>query len=271
MPPGVATISVVISTYERPDACERALRSALEQSEPPSEVLVCDDGSADDTQERISAWERRDERVRYLRTERNSGTPAVTRNLGIEHARGELVAFLDDDDEWLAGKLEAQLAVFASERVDVVASNAFCSDGSTYLRDAPARQRPTRSDLQRVNPLITSSTVVRRSIVGFPTARWMRGIEDYAAWLAMADRGARFLVLGEPLVRYQSESADRLSRARTRRQFSIARLAWQRTIEKPGELARTMAALRWTAGALYVAAQDGLAEIRSPTLNGSHR
>jgi teichuronic acid biosynthesis glycosyltransferase TuaG len=261
MPPGVATVSVVISTYQRADACERALRSALGQSQPPLEVLVCDDGSADDTQTRMQAWERRDERVRYLRTAANSGTPAVTRNLGIEHARGELIAFLDDDDEWLPGKLEVQLEAFVGVGADVVAANALRSNGSPYFPDARPQLRPTRAELLRANPIITSSALARRSLVRFPTARWMRGIEDYAAWLRMADRGARFLILGAPLVHYQDASPDRLSAARTRGQMATAGLAWRRAIEKPSERARTTAAMRWTAGAIYVAAEDGLAAI----------
>jgi hypothetical protein len=151
----------------------------------------------------------------------------------------------------------------------VVAGNALRSDGSLYFPHAPARLHPTRAELLRANPVITSSAVARGSLVRFPTARWMRGIEDYAAWLGMADRGARFLILGAPLVHYQSASPDRLSAARTRGQLATARLAWRRASEKPSELARTTAALRWTAGAMYVAAEDGLAAARDVTLRSA--
>ncbi len=116
------SVSAVISTFERPDECERAVRSALAQEPAPVEVIVCDDGSKDGTAERFRAWERRDPRVRYLRVEPNRGTPAPARNAGIEEARGEWVAFLDDDDEWLPGKLGAQLA--HAEGADVIGTNA---------------------------------------------------------------------------------------------------------------------------------------------------
>jgi glycosyltransferase involved in cell wall biosynthesis len=262
--PGSDAISVVIPTYQRPDACERALLSVLAQTEPPLEVLVCDDGSCDDTPDRFREWERRrPEAVRYLRLPSNTGTPASARNLGIAQARGDWIAFLDDDDEWLPGKLARQRRAIAAEGADIIAANALRSDGSVYFRDAPAMLRPTRRDLLRANPIITSSAVVRRTFAGFPTARWMRGIEDYAAWLALADRGGRVLVLGEPLVRYQDVGSDRLSAARAQREAAVARLAWQRAMRRPIEAANVKAAVRRTAGAIHVAGSDGLTAVRA--------
>lgn len=249
-------ISVVISTFERPDACERALRSALEQDYPPLEVLVCDNGSTDDTAPRLLAWQDRRDDVRYLRTAANSGTPATTRNLGIEHARGDWIAFLDDDDAWLPGKLTRQQPIIASGVADIIATNAFRSDGGVYFPGAAPLLTPTRRDVLKRNPIITSSAVVRRSLAGFPTAGWMSGIEDYAAWLALADRGARFAVLGEPLVLYDDARSERLSAARAARQMAIARLAWQRAARRPLDARGFAAALRGTAGVAHVALGD---------------
>jgi hypothetical protein len=99
----------------------------------------------------------------------------------------------------------------------------------------------------------------------------MRGIEDYAAWLALADRGARFLVLGEPLVLYQDAAADRLSVARAHRELAVARLAWQRVIRQPRDTANVKAALRRTAGAMHVAAGDGAASVRARWKRGVPR
>ena len=99
-------VSVVIPTYQRLGACQRAISSALEQELPALEVLVCDDGSADRTREELEAWAGEEPRLRYLRLPRNYGAPAAARNLGTQSARGEWVAFLDDDDQWVPGKLQ---------------------------------------------------------------------------------------------------------------------------------------------------------------------
>lgn len=271
MPLAKDAVSVVIATYQRPEACERALRSALDQTEPPLEVLVCDNGSADDTEERMRDWERRDERVRYLRTQRNSGTPGTTRNLGIQHARGDWVAFLDDDDEWLPGKLAAQLGALRGaatvERADyLIGTNALRSDGSVYFPDAPPTLRPTRADLLRADPIIVSSALAPRARLiaagGFQTSRRVRGVEDYAMWLALADRGARLLVLGEPLMRYEDASTDRMSTARIRTQICVARLIWAHALRRPRIFAGLRAALRHSAGVGYIAGEEALARLR---------
>jgi|CZKG01.1.fsa_nt_gi glycosyltransferase involved in cell wall biosynthesis len=270
--PGAPTVSVVISTYQRPEACERALLSALEQSEPPLEVLVCDDGSADDTEARMRAWEARDPRVRYLRAPRNTGTPATTRNLGIQHARGDLIAFLDDDDEWLPGKLAAQLAA-AAGGADAIAANALRSDGSLYFAGAPPTWRPTRLDLMRANPIITSTAVVARepllSVGGFPTDLRTRGLEDYVTWLALATRGLTFVILGEPLARYNDALGDRLSLERARIQVAVARLLWRHALRRPVALAGVNAALRHSLGVLHVLGDEALIGLRAKRARAS--
>jgi glycosyltransferase involved in cell wall biosynthesis len=267
----VDTISVVISTFERPDACERALRSVLAQTYAPLEVLVCDDGSCDDTPARFAAWERHCEQVRYLRLPGHTGTPANSRNFGVAHARGGWIAFLDDDDEWLPEKLARQRMAMAAETADVIASNALRSDGSLYFQDAPRALRPTRADVLAANPIITSSVLVRLPFAGFPTATWLVGGEDYAAWLSLADSGSRFLILGEPLVRYEDSSADRLSTARAQRELAVALLAWTRAAGWPIDPANVRAAVRKTAGAIHVACSDGLAALGARTRRSAPR
>jgi glycosyltransferase involved in cell wall biosynthesis len=252
----MATVSALISTFERPDDCERALRSVLGQSRAPEEVLVCDDGSADGTAERFRAWERRDERVRYLRIEPNRGTPAPARNMGVAEARGEWVAFLDDDDEWLPGKLAAQLAHTGD--ADVVATNAVGSGGELYFAAAAPISRPTRREVLAANPVIQSSALARRRLLleagGFAVERWLRGLEDYAAWLSMADAGARFLVLGEPLVRYTTRGDARFSAGSPARvEIAAARLAWRRLRSSPRDGALLRAALNKTGAAAQAA------------------
>jgi cellulose synthase/poly-beta-1,6-N-acetylglucosamine synthase-like glycosyltransferase len=245
----MASVSAVISTFERPDACERAVRSALAQEPAPLEVLVCDDGSRDDTPDRFRAWERRDPRVEYVRVEPNRGTPSAARNAGVALARGEWVAFLDDDDEWLPGKLAAQLA--HADGADVIGTNAVTPLGELYFAAAPVGRRPSRREILAANPIIQSSAMVRRepliSAGGYPTEPWLRGIEDHAAWLSMSDAGARFLVLGAPLVRYSAPADGQLSTETIRLGVAAARLAWRRVRADPRERARLREALNKTA------------------------
>jgi len=95
-------VTVLIDTYNPGEFIEQAIESVLAQDFPPEqmEVLVVDDGSTDDTAERVRKY---GHRVQYLH--KANGGQASAFNYGLERARGEIVAFLDGDDYWLPGKL----------------------------------------------------------------------------------------------------------------------------------------------------------------------
>ncbi len=102
-------VSVVIPAYNSAAFVGGAIDSVLDQSYRRLEVVVVDDGSTDATSAVVLEYVRRDDRVRLIR-QANAGAPAA-RNRGLKAARGELVAFLDADDEWLPSKLERQVQV----------------------------------------------------------------------------------------------------------------------------------------------------------------
>jgi glycosyltransferase involved in cell wall biosynthesis len=249
------TISVVIPTYQRVESCRRAVSSVLEQELPALEVLVCDDGSTDGTQDALESWARDEPRLVYLRTPRNHGAPAATRNLGLRKARGEWVAFLDDDDRWLPAKLRVQGEAISSGRYDVVASDATRSSGGAYFGLERAVE-PDRRELLRHNPIITSTAIARRdaligaggftdSAMGMP----IRGVEDYGLWLSLAYAGARFVVIPDQLVLYEDSAADRVSSAVPRQEAEVAAVRWRLWMHRPYDLAVLRSALRGTVDA----------------------
>ena len=99
-------ISVIIPTYNRASVIQRAVNSVYGQSFGDWELILVDDGSTDQTHKLLKAF-RQDSRFRYFKTE-NRGVSSA-RNLGLKQARGEWIAFLDSDDEWLPKKLEKQI------------------------------------------------------------------------------------------------------------------------------------------------------------------
>ncbi len=105
------TVSIVIPTYNRADVLSRALDSVIAQTVHSWEIVLIDDGSTDATAELAERYERRlGDRFQY-RYQKNAGASAA-RNTGIDLSRGEFVAFLDSDDEFLPNKLERQLKLF---------------------------------------------------------------------------------------------------------------------------------------------------------------
>ncbi len=97
-------VSVVIPTYNRALHLGAAIESALGQTYRPLEVIVVDDGSTDGTADVVATF---GSDVRYLH--QPNGGVAAARNLGLRHARGEFIAFLDSDDRWQPWKLAAQV------------------------------------------------------------------------------------------------------------------------------------------------------------------
>ena len=250
-------VSVVIATHNRHDGCVRAVTSVLAQQPPAREVLVCDDGSRDATRERFTAWADTEPRLRYLRRTESAGGPGPARNLGVEAAHGRWLAFLDDDDEWLPGKLAAQRPWAEEGRAEVIATNALRSLGNPYFPDLTTPWMPTRSDLLHDNPLILSSVVALREIIlaakGFPTARRVGGVADYLLWMKLSDLGARFVVLPEVLLRYEdTDNSGRMSDRSVQMQNAVARTSWLRWARRPWEPMLLRAAVNQSHKALGV-------------------
>ncbi|MEE9542777.1 MAG: glycosyltransferase [Thermodesulfobacteriota bacterium] len=108
-------ISVIITSYNQKDYLKEAIESVLAQSFTPFEILVCDDTSADGSQEMIVDYEKRyPGLVKGVLHEKNLGISA-NRSSGIERAEGELVTWLDGDDRYRPKKLEAEFRAYQSD------------------------------------------------------------------------------------------------------------------------------------------------------------
>lgn len=122
---GISTLaSVIIPTYNRSHFLERSIFSVLSQTYQLFEIVVVDDCSTDKTFELISSLMHVDDRIKYIRHEKNLGAQ-VARNTGIHAAQGEWIAFLDSDDEWLPERLEKGLECAYSQNVSVVHSECY--------------------------------------------------------------------------------------------------------------------------------------------------
>jgi glycosyltransferase involved in cell wall biosynthesis len=130
----MSSISVVIPAFNNGAYVEEAVRTVLAQTQPPDEVIVVDDGSADDTERVVRAI--KDDRVQY-HWQANSGV-SVARNRGLDLARGVFVSFLDADDRWRPQTLERQLRLMSADPELICCFGNFVrfTDGSSdFLTD----------------------------------------------------------------------------------------------------------------------------------------
>lgn len=212
----MSTISIIIPTWNRQESLQRAIHSVLCQTLEITEVLICDDGSTDASREVVNAIG--DPRVRWVAGPRG-GRPAIPRNRGIRESRGEWLAFLDDDDEWLPEKLAQQLALAKKLDCLAVCADAFRLVPGTGVVGALLARPATRltfSDLLHVNRVICSSVLIHRSLFdvveGFPEEPQLIACEDYALWLRVATQ-TDFAYVSEPLLSYRDDPKNSVRQA----------------------------------------------------------
>ena len=208
-------VSVIIPAYNASRLIGHTLDSVLAQRDVNVRVLVIDDCSRDDTKAVVMDYARRDPRVRYNCTPRNFGGPAGPRNLGVQMADTDWVAFCDADDLWHRDKLRLQMACASR-----TGSTLVCSDIEPFLDGAMpasigngAPESPTERVLGLVamllkNRVATSSVLCRRKSIldagGFNTATHMVAVEDYDLWLRLiVSQQAVLTCVQWPLVGYR--------------------------------------------------------------------
>ena len=194
-------VSVIIPAYNAAPFLHRTIQSVLDQTSPPAEIIVIDDGSKDETSQIAREF---NESVRCH--SKPNGGPASARNQGIRVATGDWVAFLDADDQWLPDKLEKQLQLIRETGADMVSSDAILVLGSsaetTWLRHtgiwprlegflgARVLPKPFEMLLRMGCFLLPSMVLVRKNCLmdaGLFDER-MHGTEDIDLWLRLSLR-----------------------------------------------------------------------------------
>ncbi|PWT85604.1 MAG: glycosyl transferase [Acidobacteria bacterium] len=201
----VPRVTVILPTHNRASLLPRAINSVLAQTFTDFELLVIDDASNDASAQLIRGFS--DPRIIYIRHEVNRGE-AESRNTGIRHARGEYIAYLDDDDEWVPIKLDKQVKVLDSSPPET----GVVYTGCDHIELGTGRKVGTRKVSRRGRVL---EHLLRENFLPGPTAlvrkkcfqevgeydSTVRYGPDWEMWIRIA-RYFDFEVIPEPLYRY---------------------------------------------------------------------
>ena len=243
-------ISIVIPAFNAAETIDAAVRSVLVQTRPADEIIVVDDGSTDGTGDVARSLAPRD--VVVIRTA--NGGAARARNVGIERAGGDVVAFLDADDTWEPSKLAVQAAAFAErDRLAAVMTNW------VWLAPPPGRHtapkfhlnadewdRPLRgsgASLFRYAFSMNSSIVMARReiLLQAPFNERLITAEDRDTWLRVVQSGD-VLFSSQPLTTIRWR-ADSLSNADVNRDYA----AMLGVLERYRALLNNAATRQWEA------------------------
>jgi teichuronic acid biosynthesis glycosyltransferase TuaG len=210
----MTTISIIMPTYNAGQFIEAALNSAFNQSFQDFEIIIVDDGSTDDTAQRIKAFE--DPRIIY-RYKKNQG-PAAARNHALEFVQSEFIAFLDVDDLWQPHKLETHLNLMKNYPQMGMSFSWFqiLFDQPLQRFESPWFAPPKKQILGFVDFLErnwtghSSSVVLRtqcmRECQGFDESLYTG--EDYYLWLQIARKGWDIGFLPEALSIYRRRTGS---------------------------------------------------------------
>jgi glycosyltransferase involved in cell wall biosynthesis len=213
-------ISVVMPAYQSALFIHNTLRSIVEQTVFPSQVLIIDDGSTDNTCSIIEEFSKIHPELNIELIRSSHKGPGAARNIGVQRATSQWIAFLDSDDLWFPNKLEMCLQVIL-ENQEI---NFFChnetliaEDGSTALLDYSrlySTGKPLTEQLFKINLFSTSAVVCKRDNIldvgGFDET--LSSAQDYELWLRMSPKLSPYFikqVLGTYTIREGNISTTR--------------------------------------------------------------
>lgn len=206
-------ISVVIPTYNRCAVICRSIDSVLRQTRPPNEIIVIDDGSTDDTLNKLEA--QYSDQITVIEIPKNAGVSAA-RNVGIKYSHGDWIALLDSDDEWLETKLATQEQALQQD------SHLLCHTEEIWIRNGK-RVNPMNKHAKQGGDIFEvclplcaispSSVLIHKDLFdqigNFDES--LPACEDYDLWLRICSRHSVLFVETPQLLKYGGH-ADQLSR-----------------------------------------------------------
>lgn len=209
-------VSIIIPNYNTVKYLEETIQSVISQTYKNWELLIVDDHSTDGSIDIIRKYSDAFEQIKFLQTEQNSGGPATPRNIGIDNATGEYIAFLDSDDTWYKDRLSFHINFMLRENSNFSATyrNTFSEN---YQQNFEIQENKFLKvydfhELMKKNLIDTSTVIIKKELIGdirFNPDRKLIAIEDFDFWLQiLKKRNERILVSKVQTMNYRLTGAN---------------------------------------------------------------
>lgn len=235
-------ISVLMGTHNGARFISAAIRSIQAQTVTDWELIICDDGSTDNTPQILAHFAKHDRRIRILKNKQKSGLP-FTLNRCLAQAQAPFIARMDDDDRCHPQRFATQLAALQQHpEISIVGCQAYLFSNQGIYGHRHVPEFPTAIDVFHGRNFIHPTVLMRRdmliSVGGYATSRWALRAEDFDLWCKAYAYGYRGMNLPQKLFYYREDQTNikRRTAQQYRNVFRIMRtwapalnLTWRET------------------------------------------
>ncbi len=220
-------VSIVLTTYQRPEKLDRCIRSILNQSFKDFELIIVDDHSLDDTDKVVEKYQTKDQRIRYIKLKENFGTHTRPKNEGTKAAKADYVAYFDDDNVMYPSHMQVLWKYITETKNDVVYGDSILIDdsgkGLPQLAVVSDINDPKGINIYERNFIDTNQVIVRKKWLE-KIGGWDESMPRYADWnlfVRLHKAGASFFHVpiliteyhvhqGSNQIKYQGFEFDRI-------------------------------------------------------------
>lgn len=202
-------ISVLMGVYNCASTLEQAVEAIQAQTYQNWELILCDDGSTDDTYQVAQALAQKDSRIMLIQNEHNCGLN-ITLNRCLSLATGEYIARMDGDDDCVPERFEKQLRFLESHpEFDIVSSPMILFDETGEWGRTMAKEYPQPEDVVTGSPICHAPVMMRKvcidAVNGYTEDTRMLRVEDVNLWIKLYAAGYRCYNIQEPLYRMRND------------------------------------------------------------------
>lgn len=203
---GEELVSIVVPVFNSEKFIKKTIQTVESQTYHNWELILVNDCSTDNSEQIIREYEKKDERIKLINLETNSGA-AIARNTGMKNAKGKYIAFLDADDLWKKEKLEKQIKFMQENNYDFTFTGyEFADENGNNLGKIVNIPKKINYKQALKNTTIFTSTVIfnvnnlGKELISMPNVR--RG-QDTATWWKVLKTGVIAYGLNESLSLYR--------------------------------------------------------------------
>lgn len=200
-------VSIVLTTYQRPNELKRALKSIVTQSFSNFELIIVDDASVDETDEVVESFKKKDPRIKYIKLPKNSGNHSLPKNTGTKEAAAPVICYFDDDNVMMRDHVATLYKAYKRAPHDVVYGMNLNIDDSGKTPAHPGHMvdiNNPKANIFEANFIDTNTVLVKKETIE-KIGGWNEAYPRFADWnlfVRLKKIGASFLFIPQLITQY---------------------------------------------------------------------